>query len=112
MQILLTSAATKELLLYYQNSNVYWTFELLILLTIVGGQTRRQAGAMLWQAQEKLGLAKPALPRISKKLWSSYISKDIEVIFHKQINWGFLQFANILMLSSICQQIEVVFPLN
>jgi hypothetical protein len=31
----------------------------------------KQAGAELCQAQEKLGLAKPALP--SKKLWLSFI---------------------------------------
>ena len=51
----------------------------------------RQAGAELCQAQEKLGLAKPAVP--SKKLLSfSILTKH-------------------LMLSSICQNIEVVLHL-
>ena len=36
----------------------------------------RQAGAEMCQAQEKLGLAKSALP--SEKLWLSSISKQIE----------------------------------
>ena len=52
-------------------------------------QSGAGAGAELCQSQEKLGLAKPALP--SKKLWSSSICQQlrsssiylkIELIFH------------------------------
>ena len=58
----------------------------------------KQAGAELCQAQEKLELYYPALP--SKKLWSPSIKKDSEVLFHLTTK-----------LSSICQEIDVVFHL-
>ena len=45
---------------------------------------KKQAGVELCQAQEKLGIAYSALP--SKKLWSSSIQKDNEIVFHKQKN--------------------------
>ena len=62
-------------------------------------QKWKQTGAELCQAQEKLGLAKFDLP--SMKLNLSSIQK----------HWGDLPFVNKLILNSICQQIEVVFPL-
>ena len=40
-------------------------------ITYLQGLYEEQAGAELCQAQERLGLAKPAL--LSKKLWLSYI---------------------------------------
>jgi hypothetical protein len=60
---------------------------------------KKQAGAELCQAQEKLVLAKPALPckqrwlTLQKTLRSSFIIKKL---------WS----------SSICQQIEVIFCLT
>ena len=49
----------------------------------------KQAGAELSQAQEKLGLAKPALP--SKKLRWSSISKDIPLTTKNEVVCDFLK---------------------
>jgi hypothetical protein len=73
------------------------------ILTLVS----KQAGAELCQAQDKLGLAKPALPR--KKLRSSSIQKYIEVVLHQQTtNCCRLPTLNKWMSSSICKHIDTI----
>ena len=53
------------------------------------GKTNKQAGAELCQAQEKLGLAKPAVPikklcrlPLKKILRSSSINQTLKVVLH------------------------------
>ena len=67
-----------------------WSLYLLDLISINYLRIIEQAGAELCQAQEKLSLAKPSLPR--KKLWSSFTCQEIDVVFN---------FAKKLELSSI-----------
>ena len=69
-------------------NRIYEMYNFNVYLLVVP-EKYEQAGAELCQAQEKLGLAKPAVPRkkmklsyIALNLRSSYIKPTIEVVFH------------------------------